>query len=88
MGEEACCDGLATLPEGFIAGDDGIAIAVHESEQLLPDILGSAHGSELDEVLVTPHVAIVVLLPLLVDRQKSQVVALRLMEPSLLLIRH
>jgi hypothetical protein len=49
----------------------------HEPGQLLPDIPRSPHRPQLDEIVSTPLITILELLPGVVDVQKSQVVAAR-----------
>lgn len=59
---------------------------VHNPQHLFADILGSAQGASLDEVLVAPGVGELVVLPGVVNGQQSEVVALRLVELCLFLV--
>jgi hypothetical protein len=38
------------------AGNDGVFIPLHDTHELLPDVLGSTHLSRLDEVLEAPWI--------------------------------
>ncbi len=60
---------------------------VHDLHQLLAHVLRPLERARLDEVLLAPRVALLVVLPLLVHRQQRQVVALGLEELGLLLVR-
>jgi len=60
---------------------------VHNSNQLLPDILCSSHGSGLQEVLEAPRVGELGVLPSLVDGEQSDVVSVRVIELGLLQVR-
>lgn len=68
------------------AADIVTTTPVHDSQHLLADVLGSAQGARLDEVLITPGVGELVVLPGVVDRQQGQVVPLRLVKLGLLLV--
>lgn len=59
---------------------------VHDPQHLLADILGSAQGTSLDEVLVAPRVGELVVLPGVVDSQQGQVVTFRLVELGFFLV--
>ena len=48
----------------------------HQTLQLLPDILGLLEGSDLEEVVVCPRRALLVVLPGVVDVQQREVVSL------------
>lgn len=61
-------------------------VPVHDTQHLFADVLGSAQGSSLDEVLVTPGVGELVVLPGVVDSQQGQVITLRLVKLCLLLV--
>lgn len=61
-------------------------IPVHDTQHLFADVLGSAQGAGLDEVLVAPGVGKLVVLPGVVDGQQGQVITLRLVELCLLLV--
>jgi hypothetical protein len=60
---------------------------VHDLHQLLAHVLRPLERPGLDEVLLAPRVALLVVLPRLVHRQQRQVVALGLEEFGLLLVR-
>lgn len=61
-------------------------IPVHDAQHLFPDVLCSAKGASLNEVLITPGVRELVVLPRVVDSQQGEVITLRLVELGLLLV--
>lgn len=61
-------------------------IPVHDSQHLFADVLGSTQRAGLDEVLVTPGVGELVVLPGVVNSQQGQVIPLRLVKLCLLLV--
>lgn len=62
------------------------AVPVHDTQHLFADILRPAQGAGLDEVLITPRVGELIVLPGVVDCQQRQVISLRLVELCLLLV--
>lgn len=62
-------------------------IPIHNTQELLPDILRTPHAPRLDIVLIAPRVRELARLPPVVYRQQGQMVALRLMELGLFAIR-
>lgn len=61
-------------------------LPVHDTQHLFANILGSAQGTSLDEVLEAPGVGELVVLPGVIDSQQSKVVSLGLVELGLLLV--
>ena len=57
---------------------------VHNTQQLLPDILRPSHASSLDEILVTPWIRVVTSFPTIPHRQQRQVVTFWLVKLRLL----
>ena len=65
--EKARCDRLADLCVVLAAGVQLELVPVHDGEQLLAHILGTAHGARLNEVLKAPGVGELGGCPRLVD---------------------
>lgn len=61
-------------------------IPIHDSQHLLADILRSFQGALLDEVLVTPEIGELVLLPRVVNSQQGQMVTFGLVKAGFALI--
>lgn len=64
------------LPSESVAKNIPHLITVHDGRELLTYVLGAAHGASLHEILVTPRIAELAVLPGLVDGQQCQVVSL------------
>ena len=64
-----------------------MVVPVHDAQHLFADVLRPFESPDLDEVLVTPGVGELVVLPAVVDGQQGQVVALDLVKLGLLLVR-
>lgn len=81
------CTHLADLVKVAAGRHQVQLVAVHDGQQLLAHVLGPAQAAVLHKVLKAPGLGEVAALPGLIHRQQRQVVALRLEELGLLLIR-
>ena len=86
MEEESRADGFPDLVVVTARADQVQFIAVHDLQQLLAHILRPLQTTTLNEVFMAPGVAEFAVLPALVYRQQSQMVALGLEELGFLLI--
>jgi hypothetical protein len=84
--EEARNDGLSDQRVVFGTALDGEPVPLQQFQQLLAYVFGSSQTPLLDEVVLGPGSAVVLVLPGLKDLQVGEVVALEMVEPRLLLI--
>lgn len=85
--EKPTTDGLLNSCSVLTTADDIQLVPVHNTQHLFADILGPFESSNLHKVFVAPGAGELVVLPRVVHGQQRDVVALRLVELGLLLVR-
>lgn len=87
MREEPCTERFPDFSVILHARGDGQMVAIHNTNQLFPDILCSLDCSRINEVLVTPNIREVISLPSFIHCQQWQMISILMIELLSPLIR-